>query len=446
MKMKGKVTSEELMQLAERNIPAFKILQSEFGLTKDQLGKIGDQGLDVDRSIKAIVDTLGRDYAGAMQKASDTWSGAWSTIEDIWTIFKKTLMDSGPWDFMVEKVREFRDAFSESIGSDETKTTLKEIGGAITDFLEVGSDYVTAFGKEFSKVFAGIDTDTVNWARDGKELMKDFFKFTNDAIFTTLEVFGEAWNSIIDLVQAVNFGNWFSKLLAVATATASGLVKLVGVSIEFMLVPVGEAITFMGEVLEKLQSLAPKAFGAIGIDPEAITGLKDFGQGVASIGEMANNASTSIAEMGLDAGEALVDMNSGLEGMKVNTEALHDSQLTINEAIDGQLKGTIETKDALDENVKSQKDYLSVVDDSLIGVKKIGEEAKKLDGTEATVTIKKRDGIETDIQDRVGITRDRNKIQVEVTGEDLLLSEFYKRIIEMAIDDATAKGIMVVKQ
>ena len=39
---KGKLSAEELMQLAERGLPVFQILEQQLGLTKKQLGDIGN--------------------------------------------------------------------------------------------------------------------------------------------------------------------------------------------------------------------------------------------------------------------------------------------------------------------------------------------------------------------------------------------------------------------
>jgi tape measure domain-containing protein len=135
MQMTGRVTMRDLMMLAEKNIPVFDILKKEFNLTADEMANIGRAGLDADRVIRAIVDTMGTKYAGAMNRASDTWLGAMSTIGDIWTITKKNIMDAGPFDFLVSNIRVVRNEFSAWMDSNSGKAATESFGAAILGYL-----------------------------------------------------------------------------------------------------------------------------------------------------------------------------------------------------------------------------------------------------------------------------------------------------------------------
>lgn len=42
---KGKLSAEELMQLAERGLPVYQILEKQLGLTKKQLENVGGSGI-----------------------------------------------------------------------------------------------------------------------------------------------------------------------------------------------------------------------------------------------------------------------------------------------------------------------------------------------------------------------------------------------------------------
>jgi len=139
MGLKGKVVQQELNQLSERNIPAIKWLKEELGLTGDQMKNIGELAISSDTAIKIILDRMSKEYAGGLKRAGDSWLGALSTIQDIYVIFQKNLMDSGPFEFLVRNVRDVRDAFAE--WSEYMGANLAfRAGGLITDYLKYAKD------------------------------------------------------------------------------------------------------------------------------------------------------------------------------------------------------------------------------------------------------------------------------------------------------------------
>jgi len=87
MKAKGKVSAEELMQLAEAGIPAYEILQKKLGLSADQIANIGKEGINADKAIKALLEGMEEKFGGMMIKQSKTWGGLWSTLKDNAAIF-----------------------------------------------------------------------------------------------------------------------------------------------------------------------------------------------------------------------------------------------------------------------------------------------------------------------------------------------------------------------
>lgn len=79
---KGKVSAEELLQLAERGVPAYQILQEELGLTGDQVANIGTLGIDAATGINALLTGLSDRFAGAMERQSQTILGLFSNVQD----------------------------------------------------------------------------------------------------------------------------------------------------------------------------------------------------------------------------------------------------------------------------------------------------------------------------------------------------------------------------
>jgi tape measure domain-containing protein len=83
MQAKGKVSSEELMQMAESGVPALKILQDQLGLTGTQLDKKLKAGaISADAGISALTAGMQKRYGGMAEAQSKTFSGMISSLKD----------------------------------------------------------------------------------------------------------------------------------------------------------------------------------------------------------------------------------------------------------------------------------------------------------------------------------------------------------------------------
>lgn len=80
---KGKISQEELLQMAERGIPVFQILEKQLGLTKEQIGNIGNEGISAEKGIAALLAGMGAVGGGnALEKMSETLPGKLSNLGD----------------------------------------------------------------------------------------------------------------------------------------------------------------------------------------------------------------------------------------------------------------------------------------------------------------------------------------------------------------------------
>lgn len=79
---KGRLQAEEIRQLTNAYAPMYEILQNEFGLTKDDLGSIGDLALPAADVINAIVDYANEKFGGVADAAMLTITGLNNRIVD----------------------------------------------------------------------------------------------------------------------------------------------------------------------------------------------------------------------------------------------------------------------------------------------------------------------------------------------------------------------------
>jgi tape measure domain-containing protein len=83
MSAKGKISAEEMSQMAERGIPVWQILADKMGKSVQEVMKMSEGGkLLADDVIPLLVDGMGTKFAGAMDKQSKSFNGMMSTMWD----------------------------------------------------------------------------------------------------------------------------------------------------------------------------------------------------------------------------------------------------------------------------------------------------------------------------------------------------------------------------
>lgn len=82
IRAKGKVSTEEVLQLTEAGIPAFEILQEKLHLTSKQMGNLGNAGIKADVAIKALLEGLDERFGGTMAKSANNINLLFSNVFD----------------------------------------------------------------------------------------------------------------------------------------------------------------------------------------------------------------------------------------------------------------------------------------------------------------------------------------------------------------------------
>jgi len=118
---KGKVSAEELMQLAEQGVPVFEILAEKLNLTKEQVGDIGRAGVDSATALTAIMQGLEERFGGASERYMQSWDGMKESLLSTWLEFKRAVMASGPFEAMKEGLKGFLDYLATNQGQMDLK-------------------------------------------------------------------------------------------------------------------------------------------------------------------------------------------------------------------------------------------------------------------------------------------------------------------------------------
>jgi len=135
---KGKVSAEEMMQLAERGIPAYEILEEKLGLTKDQLGNLGKAGIDAGEAVQALLDGMSERYGGLSEKLNKMWFGQTEALRSYGNEFVRLVMESGPMQQMedrlggiIDQLDTWRDDGTLKQWAEETGKRMVEVGTAM---------------------------------------------------------------------------------------------------------------------------------------------------------------------------------------------------------------------------------------------------------------------------------------------------------------------------
>ena len=190
---KGKVSAEELLQLAERWLPVFDILQEKLNLTQEEIGNIGKAGITAEEGIRALLEWFDERFAGSLEKQSQTLQGQFSNLVDNTEILLGRLGEKFSWFFsgvIAVASRSVNDIsrlfwFIEEDTSDFWQVIIDRIRilqweiDTLTDSYNNGSITI----KEYSEQKRALE-DTVDSLNGSLETEQKRFDDLNDAIAT----------------------------------------------------------------------------------------------------------------------------------------------------------------------------------------------------------------------------------------------------------------------
>ncbi len=206
IKAKGKLAGQEVLQLVNAGLPVTDILAKAFHKTTAEIEEMRSQGLiKADDAIKAIVDTLDHDFAGAAERQATSWAGIVSTLSDLKDIGLREFF-TGTFKAIQPYADAFISAFTEGDALDRIRDIGDALGGAVADAMKWLNDNAVPTWKELEKW-----VKYFNWAVDDGQaplevLKKILWALVPDDIKTKLEELGtllEPLQPIVDLLNAV---------------------------------------------------------------------------------------------------------------------------------------------------------------------------------------------------------------------------------------------------
>lgn len=129
---KGRVSAEELLQLAEAGVPVYDILREKLHLTSEQLRQIGTEGIDAGTAIDAILEGLADRFGGQAAKMQTQWSGLVETFRSEWQDFARLIGAAGFLDYLKDRLRAVLDEIQRMAETGELQAWAQTISDIFT--------------------------------------------------------------------------------------------------------------------------------------------------------------------------------------------------------------------------------------------------------------------------------------------------------------------------
>ena len=271
MQAKGKVSAEEMMQLAEAGVPAWKFLADAIGKDIPTAMKMAEQGaIDSTTGINALLMGMQSKFQGGMEAMSKTIPGLMSTIKDNVSMVMVEIGDSIAKNLnLVEKLQGVADwlsQFAAAVKALGLKEALQGmippeviasvfvlsgalLGAAVPAMVALGIATWTALAPLLSFIAIGAAVGLlayeiwVNW-----EPLSELF---STLWSTVTDIFTDAWNAITNVVD--------NAVTTVTTAISDAWNAIVGFTVGIW----NSVVTAISEAWNWITSLVEDALSAV---------------------------------------------------------------------------------------------------------------------------------------------------------------------------------------
>jgi tape measure domain-containing protein len=141
---KQKLQGEEILQLVERGIPVWDLLEQVTGKNAVQLQKMSEAGQLGRDVMQQLFTEMGNQANGQASKSLERLSGQVNLMSNKWLEFKTIIADSGAYQVAVDFIQSLNDKFDELNKSGQIKQAAQDISDFFTTMIRDGGASITA--------------------------------------------------------------------------------------------------------------------------------------------------------------------------------------------------------------------------------------------------------------------------------------------------------------
>lgn len=190
MNAKGKVSAQEINQLAEAGIPAWDMIAKKMGIGIPEAMKLAENGaISSGVGINAVMEGMQQKFGGGMEKQSSTLAGVWSTLRDsvglVMTEIGQEIMSAfdltGSISSFTEFVNTFRSTWMPAIRggiqavAETWRGTMILFQEAWNGWLGQSVSLLVDFVANFDLYFGVLYQNVILWASNSLNTVTNFF-------------------------------------------------------------------------------------------------------------------------------------------------------------------------------------------------------------------------------------------------------------------------------
>jgi tape measure domain-containing protein len=134
---KGRVSAEEINQLAEQGVNARKYLMEAFSLIPSDFNEIDaavrKTGHTTTQAIEAIIKGMDKEFGGMAERIKNSWQGLTNRMIHQWFNFRRIVMEKGIFQFIKGKLQEFLEFLESPEGTKAMENWAKKISDTVFD-------------------------------------------------------------------------------------------------------------------------------------------------------------------------------------------------------------------------------------------------------------------------------------------------------------------------
>lgn len=140
---KGKLQGEEILQLAERGVPAWDLLAQATGKNVQELQKMSEAGQLGRDVILQLIEAMGKKNAGASADLMNSYAGAVQRAQDALQEFFNMIAQSGVLEYLTQQLQGLLVKFDQLKASGELERWAKSIASGFREIAETAQNFFT---------------------------------------------------------------------------------------------------------------------------------------------------------------------------------------------------------------------------------------------------------------------------------------------------------------
>ncbi|MGR3970992.1 tape measure protein [Shewanella sp. 1180_01] len=154
---KQKFQGEEILQLVERGVPVWDLLQKVTGKNTLELSKLSEAGKLGRDVMQQLFDEMGKQANGQAALSLERLGGQINLISNKWTEFKQIIADSGAYQVAVDLLKDLNTKFDELNKNGKIKQAAQDISDFFSSILKDGGESLKGMLENITAFATGLN-------------------------------------------------------------------------------------------------------------------------------------------------------------------------------------------------------------------------------------------------------------------------------------------------